>query len=651
VAEGWVWPWWLHRQLDHESARTATRDDTMIGNLSSPVRAVVDERGLVTPWVGGWSLDWWIGAEDRWHYPSRETTVRQTLVGCSPVVETAMRVPGGDAVHRAYAVKGSGAWGELVVIEVENRSAVPFAVALSVRPYNGEGMAVVQRVALDGLVATVDGRPALLLPRSPSAAAGSSLVGGDVAAALAGVTGLEDVALRCPSGMAHASFVYALAHRASLRVAIPLAAGAARRGVGGWPAFPNELPAAAMVARGWDTHARRGMRLELPEGRLADAVEAGRRSLLLFHVGDSVTSVAGGEFSFRTAGSLLRALDVYGFHDESTQVLRSFPGRQRLDGEFRDRGSVAANGHALDAMWHHWRVTRNEELLTELLASVARGVRWISRHPVGAGALWRGPLGRPRPNAPADDLWAVAGLSAAAGLLSAAGDEHGSARCRAWADERKATVVEWLQANPDATATLVACQPLTLVDPHHPLVDVVLAQHRSHDAPDGDLTPGDSLLLAAVELARGERGALERLRRSIESAGGTCTWPDGPTLSSFLTLIRDLLVCEVPGPPPGLALCSMLPDSWNGRPIEVHDAPTAVGTISFAVRWHGRRPALFWDLAPHAGVGPVRISAPGLDAAWSSSKLQGDVLLESPSLLESRTPSGVATPSDVGAEG
>ena len=48
------------------------RNWTMVGNLTSPWEAIVDPRGLVTPWNDGWSLDWWVGADDRWHVPSRE---------------------------------------------------------------------------------------------------------------------------------------------------------------------------------------------------------------------------------------------------------------------------------------------------------------------------------------------------------------------------------------------------------------------------------------------------------------------------------------------------------------------------------------------------------------------------------------------------
>src|SRR5688572_19537561 len=109
---------------------------TTVGNLDSPRRAMVDGSGRVAPGGRGWLLDWWIGAEDRWHQPSREAAVRQQLVGASPVVETRVKVPSGDAVARCYGARGS-AGEDLVVVEVENASKVPVALALVVRAADG----------------------------------------------------------------------------------------------------------------------------------------------------------------------------------------------------------------------------------------------------------------------------------------------------------------------------------------------------------------------------------------------------------------------------------------------------------------------------------------------------------------------------------
>ena len=61
--------------------------------------------------------------------------------------------------------------------------------------------------------------------------------------------------------------------------------------------------------------------------------------------------------------------------------------------------------------------------------------------------------------------------------------------------------------------------------------------------------------------------------------------------------------------------------------LGVHDAPTHFGHLSYAVRWHGPRPALLWELKPHPGVGRVTLTAPGLDPGWSSTEFRGESLL------------------------
>jgi hypothetical protein len=70
-----------------------------------------------------------------------------------------------------------------------------------------------------------------------------------------------------------------------------------------------------------------------------------------------------------------------------------------------------------------------------------------------------------------------------------------------------------------------------------------------------------------------------------------------------------------------------VPDAWLGQGWELHDAPTSAGRLSYAVRWHGERPALLWHLEPHPGGPPPRLTAPGLDPSWSTTEVKGEALL------------------------
>ncbi len=705
LGSDWVWPYWLRRQTDPASAafvprghlpflaNVTSRNWTMIGNLGSAREAVVDPRGLVSPWHDSWSLDWWVGAEDRWHVPAQEASIRQSLVGGAPVVETRLRVPGGDVIHRAYAVRATAADGghELAVVEIENDSAVPVALALAVRPYDVEGLSVVERIGLHGTTVTVDGRVAMLLPKAPSGVAASTFRDGDCAetvfAGRAGTSFPND--LRDPAGLAQAAFVFPLTHRTTLRVAIPLEPahrtrrlGRARRRVERAPAFPAAVPTSEQVARGWAVQSDRGMRLVLPDERLQEAVDANRRALLLFHDGADITPGPRTyhRFWFRDAAYLLGALDRYGFHDEAAEVLASYPERQQRDGFFfSQRLEWDANGAALWAIGHHWDLTRDEDLARTLAPAVAGGAEWIARKrrvtsrgdaavrgllPAGISAEHLGP----HDYYYWDDFWALAGLRDAARVLDAVGETEAATGTRgvlaSMTDDVRASLrltAERLgtdaipagplrRIDPGVIGSLAAAWPLQVLPADDPAVRATLDVVRDRFCIDDAFYHGIShtglgtyltLQVAFVELLAGDPRAFDRLQWMLGAATPTWTWPEaihprvnggcmgdghhGWASAEFLSFVRTMLVHERSD---GLSLLSILPASWLGQGVEVHDAPTRFGTLSFALRWHGERPALLWELDRHDPDVDVVLTCPGLDPAWRSTDARGEALLD-----------------------
>ncbi|WP_420442944.1 hypothetical protein, partial [Candidatus Poriferisodalis sp.] len=60
------------------------------------------------------------------------------LIDSMPVVETLLRVGGGDVIHRVAAARAGSSVGdalEAVVVEITNGTADPIAVALAARPF------------------------------------------------------------------------------------------------------------------------------------------------------------------------------------------------------------------------------------------------------------------------------------------------------------------------------------------------------------------------------------------------------------------------------------------------------------------------------------------------------------------------------------
>jgi hypothetical protein len=713
----WVRPYWVERQADPRSVdfvpgtvgrdpRNVThRNWTTLGTLAAPERATIDPRGLLAPSVDRWSIDWWIGAEDDWHVPSRDEVVRQRLIGEAPVVETAMRVPGGDALHRAYGYNSTDL-GPCVVLEMENRTAVPFAVVFAIRPYDVLGRGQVRSIDLLDTTVVVNGHPALVLPKAPAHTVGSSSTRGDCAAVLfangatAGWAGpVED-----PTGRATAAFVYPLAHTALLRVLVPLAdtsgSGSGsrlaprRRTRTAVPAalpFPDGVPSAEQVAKGWEAQTRRGLLVLLPDDRLQRAVEVARAQLLLNHGGSELVA-PGTELDFMTAAQLVTALDDWGFAAEARDVLSRWNEMQALDGTFVPDDAPAdhrdANGAALAALGHHWALTRDDGLIESLIGPIAKAVHRIDKlrtarraerdpHadgllPVGRGALVAGE-GEELGAYLRDDAVAVAGLRsialAADGIAQPGVAEDARRFATSLADALDSLVSHLagreggaLPATPARRLDAGVVANLDLVTPvgcygaDHPAVAATVELVRQRwcveDAvflgtgPDG-LDPALTMGLARAELRVSDRRAWDRISWMLDRMTPTGGWPstihprtrggstrspqDAAANAGFLAAVRDQLVHEVIDPATGratgLALLGVMPVTWLGMPIDVRDAPTAFGPLSYSLRWHGERPALLWEVVVHDAAEPCTITAPGLDPAWSTTDASGEALL------------------------
>ncbi len=67
--------------------------------------------------------------------------------------------------------------------------------------------------------------------------------------------------------------------------------------------------------------------------------------------------------------------------------------------------------------------------------------------------------------------------------------------------------------------------------------------------------------------------------------------------------------------------------SWLGAGVEVYGVPVgASSAISYAVRWHGERPAVLWEVVGDA----VSLSAPVAAPGWSTDERTGDALWPAP---------------------
>ncbi|MEX1009484.1 MAG: hypothetical protein WD271_16825 [Acidimicrobiia bacterium] len=237
------------------------RGSNLVGVLGGDRVASVDGFGTVRPERAGWELMWWIGADDRWHFPEQEAAVRQTLLDGMPVVCTSMRVPGGDAVHRAYGGTTTAA-----VVEIANESPVPFVFGLVVRGAS--------HLATEGPVVVIDGRPAIAGARAPARWALSTDGTTSQVVTGGGARNDEFTPQRSRAARLEAALLFPVAHHTVLRFVLPLG-----------PSYSDvviaRFPDADQVARGWRAQLERGMRVELPDPSLQTVVDTARAQLLL----------------------------------------------------------------------------------------------------------------------------------------------------------------------------------------------------------------------------------------------------------------------------------------------------------------------------------------------------------------------------------
>ncbi len=208
---------------DAGDATTGGAPGVTTGVTGRPWRATITPWGDIEPWDHTQApVRWYIAADDRWHRPAVETAVRQIRVDGTPVVETRVRIPDGDAVQRVWSVADDGG---ATVVEFENDSARPVAIALTGGPLLTERPVTdtpVQGIELDA--------PAIVLP---------------------------------------------VGHRSTTRVAIP------HRRRASWAALPASTSSIEAVVSGWLTVCERASRLGLPDQRLVDDVVSARCDLLL----------------------------------------------------------------------------------------------------------------------------------------------------------------------------------------------------------------------------------------------------------------------------------------------------------------------------------------------------------------------------------
>ena len=321
---------------------------TRLGTLGSPLRGSVDPSGMITLDSGA-IVSWLIGADDRWHDPAAKSAVRQHDIDGMPVVETAMRIPSGDAVHRVWAARSANGI-DAAVVEIANESAVPVALAIVVD--------AIQPIEFTGTTVNIAGVPTLSFVKAPMRFA----VGSPAEVRAVITSGSAATTWRVPADSVRrrsrsierssAGFVFPLTHRTTSRFIV---------GFGDGVGAPDSYAGMDAVKRGWTAHLSVGVRVELGDPPGEQTFTRARVEALL------------GESS----GSAVEQLCSWGLIDDAVGMLRRLT---YLGASPADR--VIGAG----ACWRMHRRMVDTEGLDALAASVVRKRAKLGHHSASAAA-------------------------------------------------------------------------------------------------------------------------------------------------------------------------------------------------------------------------------------------------------------------------
>ncbi len=445
----WVWPYWVEKQFrpndvsfiprgfSFSHVNLTHRNWTAVGPPDTPLYPIVDPRGLVTPFLDAWSVDFWVRSEDgSLLLPSRCESVDQKLDYSSGLAVHTISLQENLALRISVRVVHSDT-GPQLVINAEADTNQGDSVILALRPYNPEGIQFIDHIQYDQSADCflVNGDQQVQMDRSPDKVLLSSYEKGDVSRLLD--EDQQGHSVECPIGMAtSAAFFRARRNgRQELEVRMNLASqsfGKKDSGAGG--------------KGDWDSYTAKTANLEIPDKKISFLYEAAVRTLILLTCDEAFPGpYTYKRFWFRDSCFMINSLLAIGMEERPERLVKKFPDLQKAGGYFQSQeGEWDSNGQVL------WIADRLQSLTgcsygSDFLKSLFKGARWIEKKRISkSGADNHQGLFPPGFSAEHlgpndyyywDNFWGLAGLRAAVRLFTRSNMEKEKQAAQAWADD------------------------------------------------------------------------------------------------------------------------------------------------------------------------------------------------------------------------
>lgn len=635
----WIWPFWIEKQFNPRDSsfiprafsfshvNLTHRNWTAVGHPDVFSCPIVDPRGLVTPFYDGWSLDFWIIPQDGQDLISSKIAKARQELHFQPNLEVStVFAEAGQRLSQSLHLDIIEGRPE-AVLSLQAKSLQGGWVAVSVRPYNPEGIQFVDRIDFQGQdnAFIVNKKERVILGEDPDRVALSSYSDGDVYNMLPGDQ--QERSVRCEVGLATAAALFALdpGKERELNIRVPLGIKKER--------WPSELQAPDDA---WTSVMRGTSRLQLPDPWCQFLYDAAVRSLLLLSSGDVVPGpYTYKRFWFRDGCIMLGALLALGCTGRCRDLLSLFFTRQKRSGYFQSqKGEWDSNGQVL-WVFERYQQLSGERLPNHWLQSLFQGAKWIEKKrrsgtrsrqypgllPPGFSAEHLGP----NDYYYWDDFWGLAGLQSVARLAGRFGFPEKQKEFAEQAEDLQRVIERSISDIPDwkkkggipaspnrrldagAIGSLVADYPLQLRPANDPEIRATIEFLFENcfclggffqDMIHSGVNPYLTLSITQTMLRNKDSRYRELIQSIADLASPTGQWPEavhpitrggcmgdgqhGWAAAEWVMMIRNLFVREEPG---SLILGSGLYPEWLDSSEDLSFGPTLTpyGPVSLQI--------------------------------------------------------------------
>jgi hypothetical protein len=663
----WLWPYWVEKQFNPDDpsfiprafsfshVNLTHRNWTAVGKPDLPLYPIVDPRGLVTPFYDGWSLDFWIiSRSGKMLLPSRLPEVEQGLEFSPNLLVRTLCHSNGQKLEATAAVKLEGT-DPYLSLEITGRSQEDGWIAVSIRPYNPEGIQFIEEIAF------VEQHPGLLVDKEilvkmserPERVVFSNYDDGDVIHKV--YQSEPEPGVSCVVGMATAAALFPLGSKdgKEIEIRVPLE-----------PKIHRKFNTTHQSQETWTSCLAETATLNIPDSKIQFLFDAAVRSLALLSADDAVPGpYTYKRFWFRDACLMINGLLALGFTERCHRLLVTFFSRQKRSGYFQSqKGEWDSNGQVLWIFDRFHHLTRHN-LDDSWMKAVFKGVNWIRKkrvrkkkgaeHPGLLPAGFSAEHFGPNDYYYWDDFWAIAGLKGAARLAGKFRSHAKKQQVEDLASDLERTVLASIEAIPEtrsrggipaspnrrmdagAIGSLVADYPLQLTKPHEAKVIGTidfLMEHCFHsggffqDMIHSGINAYLTLAIAQSLLRCGDSRYRALIQSVAELASPTGQWPEaihpitgggcmgdgqhGWAAAEWIMMIRNLFVREEGD---RLILGSGVFPQWleSGEELRFGPTLTPYGQVSVSLRQDEDKLTLKVDASWFDKPPEVEIKVPG----------------------------------------